>query len=141
MTSSHDPWWAGGVLCQVYPRSFADSNGDGVGALVGLRGRRDYLHWLGVDGIWLNPTFPSPNRDWGYDVSDYLDVHPDLGTLEDLDTLIAAAGELSIGILLDPSLLTRAIDINGSWSRARRSNPVAAPGTSGVTKATNRRAS
>src|SRR5947209_10692093 len=101
MTSSHEPWWAGGVLYQVYPRSFADSNGDGVGDLVGLRGRLDYLHWLGVDGIWLNPTFPSPNRDWGYDVSDYLDVHPDLGTLEDLDALIAAAGELGIRVLLD----------------------------------------
>jgi len=101
MSSSHEPWWAGAILYQVYPRSFADSNGDGVGDLVGLRGRLDYLHWLGVDGIWLNPTFPSPNRDWGYDVSDYFDVHPDLGTLEDLDALIAAAGELGIRILLD----------------------------------------
>ncbi len=101
MSSSHQPWWSGGVLYQAYPRSFADSNGDGIGDLAGLRGRLDYLHWLGVDGLWLNPTFPSPNRDWGYDVSDYLDVHPDLGTLEDLDALIAAAGELSIGILLD----------------------------------------
>jgi alpha-glucosidase len=101
MSSSHEPWWSGGVVYQGYPRSFADSNDDGIGDLAGLRGRLDYLHWLGVDGIWLNPTFPSPNHDWGYDVSDYLDVHPDLGTLEDLDALIAAAGELSIGILLD----------------------------------------
>jgi len=101
MSSSHEPWWSGGVLYQAYPRSFADSNSDGIGDLAGLRGRLNYLHWLGVDGIWLNPTFPSPNRDWGYDVSDYLDVHPDLGTLEDLDALIAAAGDLSIAILLD----------------------------------------
>lgn len=101
MVSSQRPWWAGGVLYQAYPRSFADSNGDGIGDLAGLRGRLDYLHWLGVDGIWLNPTFPSPNRDWGYDVSDYLDVHPDLGTIDDLDALIAAAAELGIRILLD----------------------------------------
>ena len=84
-----------------YRRSFADSNGDGIGDLAGLRGRLDYLHWLGVDGIWINPTFPSPNRDWGYDVSDYFGVHPDLGTIEDLDALIAAAAELGIRILLD----------------------------------------
>ncbi len=101
MSSSRQPWWSGAVLYQAYPRSFADSNGDGVGDLAGLRGRLDYLQWLGVDGIWLNPTFPSPNRDWGYDVSDYFDVHHDLGTLEDLDALIAAAGELGIRILLD----------------------------------------
>jgi Alpha amylase, catalytic domain len=68
-------------------------NGDGIGDLAGLRGRLDHLHWLGVDGIWLNPTFPSPNRDWGYDVSDYFDFHQDLGRLEDLDALIAAAGD------------------------------------------------
>jgi alpha-glucosidase len=101
MPPPRQPWWSGGVLYQAYPRSFADSNGDGVGDLAGLRERLDYLQWLGVDGIWLNPTFPSPNRDWGYDVSDYLDVHPDLGTLDDLDELIAAADTLGIRILLD----------------------------------------
>ncbi|HEY8727127.1 MAG TPA: alpha-amylase family glycosyl hydrolase, partial [Gaiellaceae bacterium] len=101
MASSRQPWWTGGVLYQAYPRSFADSNGDGVGDLAGLRGRLDYLHWLGVDGIWLNPTFPSPNRDWGYDVSDYCGVHPDLGTIEDLDALIADAVGLGIRIVLD----------------------------------------
>ena len=101
MASPLQPWWTGGILYQAYPRSFADSNGDGIGDLAGLRGRLDHLHWLGVDGIWINPTFPSPNRDWGYDVSDYRAVHPDLGTIEDLDALIAAAGELGIRILLD----------------------------------------
>ena len=101
MASPQQPWWSGGVLYQAYPRSFADSNDDGVGDIIGLCGRLEYLHWLGVDGIWLNPTFPSPNRDWGYDVSDYFDVHPDLGTLADIDALIAAAGELGIRILLD----------------------------------------
>ena len=78
-------WWRDGVLYQIYPRSFADSDGDGVGDLRGIIARLDHLEWLGVDGIWLNPTMPSPNDDWGYDVADYCGVHPDLGTLEDLD--------------------------------------------------------
>ena len=84
-------WWRHGVLYQIYPRSFADSNGDGVGDLRGIVSRLDHLEWLGIDSIWLNPTMPSPNEDWGYDVSDYRGVHPDLGTLEDLDALIAEA--------------------------------------------------
>ena len=84
-------WWRDGVLYQVYPRSFADSDGDGHGDLRGLIDRLDHLAWLGVAGIWLNPTFPSPNDDWGYDVSDYRGVHPDFGTLEEMDVLIAAA--------------------------------------------------
>jgi alpha-glucosidase len=101
MPSSREPWWRGGVLYQVYPRSFADSTGEGIGDLVGLRNRLDYLEWLGIDGIWLNPTFPSPNTDWGYDVSDYCGVNPDLGTLADLDALVAAARERGISVLLD----------------------------------------
>jgi alpha-glucosidase len=101
MSSPRQPWWSGSVVYQAYPRSFADSNADGIGDLAGLRGRLEYLHWLGVDAIWINPTFPSPNRDWGYDVSDYFDVHPDLGTLDELDALVAAADELSIRIVLD----------------------------------------
>lgn len=94
-------WWRDGVLYQIYPRSFADSDGDGIGDLAGIRERLGHLEWLGVSGIWLNPTMPSPNDDWGYDVSDYCAVHPDLGTLEDLDALIAAARERGIGVLLD----------------------------------------
>jgi alpha-glucosidase len=94
-------WWRDGVLYQIYPRSFADSNGDGIGDLQGIRARLDHLKWLGVDGIWLNPTMPSPNEDWGYDVSDYTAVHPELGTLADLDALVADAGERGIHVLLD----------------------------------------
>jgi alpha-glucosidase len=94
-------WWRDGVLYEIYPRSFADSDGDGIGDLRGIVERLDHLEWLGVDGIWLNPTFPSPNDDWGYDVADYRGVHPDLGTLEDLDELIAEAGRRGIRILLD----------------------------------------
>jgi alpha-glucosidase len=94
-------WWREGVLYQVYPRSFADSNGDGIGDLPGLIGRLDYLEWLGIDGVWLNPTMPSPNADWGYDVADYLDVHPELGTLADLDRLVAESAHRGIRVLLD----------------------------------------
>ncbi|CAN5199339.1 alpha-amylase family glycosyl hydrolase [soil metagenome] len=89
------------MLYQIYPRSFADSNADGVGDLAGIRARLDYLDWLGVDGLWLNPTFPSPNKDWGYDVSDYCSVHPELGTMEDLDELVADADKRGIRVLLD----------------------------------------
>ena len=94
-------WWRDGVLYQVYVRSFADSNGDGVGDLHGLVDRLDHLEWLGVDGVWLSPTMPSPNADWGYDVADYTDVDPELGTLADLDRLVAEAGRRGIRVLLD----------------------------------------
>ena len=94
-------WWRDGVLYQIYPRSFADSNGDGIGDLRGVIDRLDHLEWLGVDGIWLNPTMPSPNDDWGYDVADYCAVHPELGTLDDLDALVAEAGRRGIRVLLD----------------------------------------
>jgi alpha-glucosidase len=94
-------WWREGVFYQLYPRSFADSNGDGVGDLPGVVDRLDYLEWLGVDGIWLNPTMPSPNADWGYDVADYLGVHPELGTLADLDRLVTEGAARGIRVLLD----------------------------------------
>jgi alpha-glucosidase len=101
MARLRQPWWRGALLYQIYPRSFADSNDDGIGDLPGIRDRLDYLQWLGVDGIWLNPTFPSPNKDWGYDVADYCGVHRDLGTLADLDEVIAAAGKRDIRVVLD----------------------------------------
>ena len=115
------PWWREAVLYQVYPRSFADANGDGIGDLRGLTGRLDYLAWLGIDGIWLNPTYPSPNADWGYDVADYYDVHPELGTLADLDELVAAAGRRGIRVLLD--LVPNHTSDRHTWfveSRSRR---------------------
>ena len=101
MTAEEVPWWRDAVLYQIYPRSWADSIGDGVGDLRGVIERLDYLEWLGVDGIWLNPITESPNADWGYDVSNYQDVHRDLGTLEDVDELIAAAGRRNIRIIMD----------------------------------------
>ena len=94
-------WWQTAVIYQVYPRSYADSNRDGVGDLPGVVSRLDHLEWLGVDALWLTPTFPSPNADWGYDVSDYLGVHPDLGTPADLERLLVEAGRRHIRVLLD----------------------------------------
>lgn len=95
------PWWRGGVIYQVYPRSWCDSNGDGIGDLRGVIDRLGYLKWLGVDGLWLNPIMPSPDHDWGYDVSDYLAVHPMMGTLKDLDELVTEAAGRAISIILD----------------------------------------
>jgi alpha-glucosidase len=94
-------WWASGVLYQIYPRSFADSNGDGVGDVPGIIEHLDHLEWLGVDGVWLSPVTRSPNADWGYDVSDFTAVDPEFGTLEDVDRLIAEAGRRGIRVLLD----------------------------------------
>lgn len=93
MPENTEAWWSEGVLYQIYPRSYADSNGDGVGDLPGITQRLDHLSWLGVKGIWLDPITVSPNADWGYDVSDFCDVDPALGTLEDLDTLVREAAE------------------------------------------------
>ena len=95
------PWWHGAVIYQLYVRSWRDSNGDGTGDLRGIIERLDHLSWLGVDGIWLSPTMPSPDADWGYDVSDYTGVHPELGTLADLDELIAEAGRRGMRVMLD----------------------------------------
>ncbi len=96
-----DRWWHAGVFYQIYPRSYADSNGDGAGDLPGIIAKLDYLAQLGISGIWLSPVTVSPNRDWGYDVADYCDIDPDFGTLADLDVLVAEAGRRGIAILLD----------------------------------------
>ena len=99
--SSEGRWWKHGVFYQVYPRSFQDSDGDGIGDLDGVTMRLDYLAWLGVDAIWLNPIHPSPNRDWGYDVANYLDVTPEFGGLAALDRLIGEASRRRIRVILD----------------------------------------
>ncbi len=100
-TEAASTWWHGAVLYQLYVRSWRDTDGDGYGDLRGIVDALDHLSWLGVDGIWLSPTMPSPDQDWGYDVSDYTGVHPELGTLDDLDALIAEAGRRGLRVLLD----------------------------------------
>jgi alpha-glucosidase len=101
MAGEAHAWWQRGVIYQVYPLSFQDSDGDGFGDLPGLLSRLDYLQWLGVDAIWLSPIYPSPMADWGYDVADYRDVDPRFGTLADFDALVAEAHARGLRVLLD----------------------------------------
>jgi alpha-glucosidase len=95
------PWWQAGVVYQVYPRSFQDDSGDGVGDLAGIRRRLPYLKWLGVDAVWLSPFYRSPMADFGYDVSDHCDVDPLFGTLADFDALAAEARRQGLRLILD----------------------------------------
>jgi alpha-glucosidase len=94
-------WWQRGIIYQVYPRSFMDSNGDGVGDLAGVISRLDYLRWLGVDAVWISPIYPSPMKDFGYDVADYTAIHPLFGTLADFDRLILEAHARDLKVILD----------------------------------------
>jgi alpha-glucosidase len=117
-------WWQRGIIYQVYPRSFMDSNGDGVGDLAGVLSRLDYLQWLGVDAIWVSPIFPSPMKDFGYDVADYVDIHPLFGTMGDFDELLRAAHERDIKVLLD--FVPNHSSDQHAWfkeSRSSRDNP------------------
>src|SRR3954453_1085647 len=113
------PWWKRGVIYQIYPRSFQDTDRDGVGDLQGIRQRLDYLAWLGVDAIWISPIYPSPMADFGYDVADYCDVDPIFGTLEEFDDLIADAHRRGLKLILD-------FVPNPTWDRPPRF-PRAAP--------------
>lgn len=94
-------WWQNAVIYQIYPRSFQDSNGDGIGDIPGIISRLDYLEQLGIDAIWLSPVYASPNDDNGYDISDYEAIHPDFGTMEDMDRLIEEADKRGIRIVMD----------------------------------------
>ncbi len=117
-------WWREGVLYEIYPRSFADTDGDGVGNIDGITAHLDHLAWLGVQGVWLNPITVSPDADWGYDVADYTDVQPVLGTLADVDELIARADERGIRVILD--LVPNHTSDRHPWfveSRASRDSP------------------
>ncbi len=116
------PWWKGAAVYQVYVRSFCDGNGDGQGDFAGLTSKLDYIKSLGVDAIWLSPVHPSPNRDWGYDVSDYDGVHPDYGTLEDFAALVDAAHARGLKILLD-EVLAHTSDEH-AWFAASRDGDV-----------------
>jgi alpha-glucosidase len=99
--ATNDFWWRSAVIYQVYIRSFADGDGDGTGDIAGLRSRLQYLAYLGVDAIWINPWYPSPLADGGYDVSDFRDIHPTYGTLDEARKLITEAHELGLRVILD----------------------------------------
>jgi alpha-glucosidase len=117
-------WWKSAVIYQVYPRSFQDSNGDGVGDLAGVKQRLDYLSWLGVDALWLSPFYRSPMADFGYDVSDYCDVDPLFGTLADFDDLVREAHARKLKIIVD--FVPNPSSIEHPWvaeSRSSRENP------------------
>src|SRR5215468_1138227 len=118
------PWWQEAVVYQLYPRSFADSGGDGIGDLEGIRRHLDHLTWLGVDAIWLSPFFPSPMADFGYDVSDYTGVDPVFGTMGDFDALISIAHSCGLKLIID--LVPNHTSDQHPWfieSRSSRDNP------------------
>ncbi|WP_343519288.1 alpha-amylase family glycosyl hydrolase [Sphingomonas sp.] len=118
------PWWERGVVYQVYPRSFQDSDGDGVGDLNGIEARLDHIAGLGVDAIWLSPIFPSPMADFGYDVADYRGIEPVFGTLADFDRLLAEVHRRGLKLLLD--FVPNHSSIEHPWfveSRSSRDNP------------------
>jgi alpha-glucosidase len=117
-------WWKDGIIYQIYPRSFADSNGDGVGDLAGITERLDYLRELGVDAIWLSPVYPSPQADFGYDVADYVDIDPLFGSLKDYDRLIREAHKRKIKVIMD--LVLNHTSDDHPWfveSRKSKNNP------------------
>ncbi|WP_035055379.1 alpha-glucosidase [Andreprevotia chitinilytica] len=117
----NQPWWRGGVIYQIYPRSFADSNGDGVGDLPGIIEKLPYVASLGVDAIWIAPFFKSPMRDFGYDVSDYRKVDPLFGTLADFDRLIATAHTLGLKVIID-QVLSHTSDEHAWFKESRQSD-------------------
>ena len=94
-------WWQTAVFYQIYPRSFADGNGDGIGDFPGITSKLDYLADLGITAIWLLPFYPSPLRDDGYDIADYTDVHPDCGTLADFELLLEEAHRRGIRVITE----------------------------------------
>jgi alpha-glucosidase len=121
-----DPWWRDAVVYQIYPRSFQDSGDDGEGDLPGIAARLDHIRWLGADGVWLSPVYPSPMADGGYDVADYEDVDPRFGTLADADALIAAAHERGLKLLMD--VVPCHTSIAHPWFAAHRERYVWADG-------------
>ena len=121
VSSNGTPWWRGAVIYQIYPRSFADSNGDGIGDLRGIIGRLDHVVDLGVDALWLSPIYPSPLHDFGYDITDYTDVAPEFGSVADLDALVDACHARGLRLLLD--LVPCHTSIDHPWFVEARSGP------------------
>ena len=112
------PWWTGTVIYQLIVRSFADGNGDGIGDFKGLASRLPYLRWLGVKTLWLTPTYPSPLRDGGYDITDFKDIHPDLGDLASFHRFLTAAHSQGMRVILD-LVLNHTSDLHPWFQRAR----------------------
>ena len=144
MSGGGHVWWEDAVVYEVYPRSFADADGDGVGDLPGLRSRLGYLADLGVDAIWLTPFYPSPLADGGYDVSDYCAVDPLLGTMADFDGLVkdGAAHQIRIIVDLVPNHCSSAHPLSAPrWPRrpAARSGPGSSSATGAAPAASSRR--
>ena len=120
----NETWWKEAVIYQIYPRSFCDTNADGIGDLPGIIQKLDYLADLGVDALWLSPIYPSPDADFGYDVSDYYSVDPKYGTLEDFDTLVEEAHRRDLRIIMD--MVMNHTSDQHPWflqSRSSRDNP------------------
>jgi alpha-glucosidase len=126
-------WWQHAVFYEIYPRSFADSNNDGIGDLNGITSKMGYLHDLGVDAIWITPCYPSPQVDFGYDVSDYEDIDPMYGTLADFDHMVAAGKKHGVRIILD--FVPNHTSDQHPWFliRSPRARRRIATGTSGAT--------
>ena len=120
----HDEWWEHAVIYEISPRSFQDSNGDGIGDINGITSRLDYLKDLGIDAIWINPMYPSPGVDYGYDISNYTAIDPVYGTMADFDHLVAEAKKRGIHVIMD-YVINHTSDQN-EWfkeSRSSRTNP------------------
>src|SRR5882757_5336771 len=119
-----EPWWKSAVIYQIYPRSFQDSNRDGVGDLPGIIRRLPYLTALGVDALWISPIFPSPMKDFGYDICNYIDIDPLFGTMDDFDALLGAVHRNGLKLILD--FVPNHTSDRHPWfleSRASRDNP------------------
>ena len=118
-------WWQREIIYQIYPRSFQDSNGDGIGDLNGIKQRLDYLQWLGIKAVWISPIYPSPMADFGYDIADYEDIHPIFGSMEDFDTLLNEVHSRGMKLILD--FVPNHTSDQHPWflaSRSSRNNPM-----------------
>ena len=114
-------WWKEGVIYQIYPRSFCDSNKDGIGDILGILSKLDYLKELGIDIIWLSPVYASPNADNGYDISDYYGIMEEFGTMEDFDKLLAGIHERGLKLVMD--LVVNHTSDEHAWFQEAKSSP------------------